>query len=84
MVSEESMKFCSDQKDGVIGCRVGQGAGSIEQSMDKVVKVVDCVVHLSIWLFVPLKSISVKYKCRELWKPLDCWSKLVNCEETPY
>lgn len=61
-LSEETIELGFHQKDGVIGCRVSQRAGSIEQWVDKIVKVVNGFVQFSIWFVVPFESISVRYK----------------------
>jgi len=64
VVLEETMKLDSDQKYRVIGSRVRQRAGSVEQGVDEVVEITDCIIQLSIWLFIPFKSISVNCKAQ--------------------
>lgn len=56
------MRSDSDQKDGVVGCRVRQSAGSVEHGVDEVVEVIDRFVQFSIWFVVPFESIPVGHK----------------------
>lgn len=66
------------QKDGVVGCRVRQSTGAVEQGVDEVVEVIDGFIQLSIWFFIPFKSISkTKGGVGEVW-----WAVEVSDPET--
>lgn len=56
------MKSDSHHKDGVVGRRVRQSAGPIQQGVDEVVKVIDRFIQFSVWFVVPFECISVIYK----------------------
>lgn len=52
---------CSHHKDGVVGSRVRQGAGSIQHRVDQVVQVIDRIIQFSIWSVVAFKSVPGKW-----------------------
>ena len=52
--------FNPHQEDGVIGSRVGQTTGPIEEGVDQIVQVVHRWGKLSIWFVITFKSIPVR------------------------
>lgn len=56
-----TIRPCSHHKDGVVGSRVRQGAGSIQHGVDQVVQVIHRFIQFSIWSVVAFKSVPSKF-----------------------